>query len=144
MNAEHIMVVDDDADLRSALEAQLQANGYRVTGVSGVSEAMHATQHELPDLMILDLTLLDGDPFAGLSDGFAFFRLLRRNHPEANFPVIIYSGDHSPEVEARARTLGAFAVFEKGRTLDELLSAVRLALVERNAQPAAPAAGFSI
>jgi hypothetical protein len=54
----------------------------------------------MPDLLILDLSLAAAD-LAELTDGFAFLRLLRRNHPEADPAVIFYSVNHSPEVEAR-------------------------------------------
>jgi CheY-like chemotaxis protein len=130
MSAERILVVEDTNLLREALTCQLEAQGYQVTGAASVSEALHATQVWTPDLMILDLTLLDTDPFAGLTDGFAFLRLLRRSHPEANFPVLIHTGDPTPEVKARAKASGVFAVIQKGVTTHELVSIVRLALDE--------------
>jgi CheY-like chemotaxis protein len=138
MNDEHILVVEDTRLLLDALRVQMEAQGYRVTGAASVSEALHLTQSQTPDLMILDLTLLDDDPFAGLTDGFAFLRLLRRNHPEAEFPVIIHTGDPSPEVQARATAEGVFAVIRKGIPTSELIGIVRLALDEwqgRNSSP---------
>ncbi len=130
MNGERILVVEDAKLLRTVLQAQLEAQGYTVTSAANVSEAIHATQTEVPDVMILDVTLLDTDPFAGLTDGFSFLSLLRRAHPEADFPVIVHTGDPTPEVEARAKANGVFAVIRKGISTQELVSIVRLALDE--------------
>ncbi|MBI5385462.1 MAG: response regulator [Verrucomicrobia bacterium] len=115
----------------SLLSSRLQAEGYQVTRAVSVSEALRVTRNELPDLLILDLTLLDGDPFAGLTDGFAFLIMARRSHPEADFPVIVHTVDASPAVQARAKALGAVTVFQKGRPFAELLRVIRGALDER-------------
>jgi CheY-like chemotaxis protein len=131
MSAEHIMVVEDDRLVMSVVTSQLRAQNYEVTRAMNITDAMQAIRKQAPDLMILDLTLLDADPFSGLTDGFAFLTLLRRHHPEASFPVIIYSVDHSPRVQARAQALGACAVIEKGGPLGQLLDSVRTALDAR-------------
>ncbi len=130
MAAECILVVEDANLLRTALQVQLQAQGYEVMSAPTISAAMHATQTRLPDLLILDLTVLDADPFAGLTDGFSFLSLLRRSHPEADFPVIVYTGDPSPAVQAKANANNVFAVIRKGIQTQELISIVRLALDE--------------
>jgi CheY-like chemotaxis protein len=140
MKTERILVVEDARLLLSVLTAQLQAQGYEVIGAVTISEAMHLTQTQMPDLLILDLTVLDTDPFAGLTDGFAFLSMLRRNHPEADFPVIVYTGDPSPEVDARARAEGVFAVVRKGAPTGEFASIVRLALDEWQSRRDAPCA----
>jgi DNA-binding response OmpR family regulator len=138
MSGEHILVVEDDQLVQSILQARLRAQGYKVTQAGSVTQALHATSSQAPDLMILDLTLLDGDPFAGLTDGLAFLSLLRRTKPEAAFPVIIYSVDDSPAVQARARALGVCAVLKKGGRLNEVLDTVRHTLDgKKAAQPAA-------
>jgi CheY-like chemotaxis protein len=143
MNAERILVVEDTQLLLSVLKLQLESQGYEVLAAATISEAMHATQTQMPDLMILDLTVLDSDPFAGLTDGFAFLSLLRRSHPEADFPVIIHTGDPSPEVEARAAASGVYAVIRKGIQTGEFASIVRLALddwaARRQPETASPA-----
>src|SRR5687768_11305520 len=109
MNTEHILVVEDTNLIRVLVRSRLEAAGYQVAGASTVSEALQAIKTRMPDLLILDLSLA-GEGFADLTDGFAFLSLLRRNHPEADPAVIIYSVDHSPEVEARAKSMGAIAV----------------------------------
>lgn len=130
MSSERILIVEDVPVLREILQAQLEAQGYQVIGAATISEAMRLTRTEVPDLMILDLTVLDSDPFGGLTDGFAFLGLFRRNHPEADFPVIIHTGNPSPEVDARAKAQGVYAVIRKGISTGELIGIVGLALEE--------------
>ncbi len=136
MSAENILVVEDDKLVRRVLKSHLAAEGYQVTGAATVADALRAIRAQLPDLIILDLTLLDEDPFGGLSDGFAFLQLVRRNFRDANFPVIIHSVDNSPGVAERARANGVYAVFQKGDDLTELLTTVRQALDEQANQAA--------
>jgi CheY-like chemotaxis protein len=137
MSAKHILVAEDDRSLLDLLEAYLQSQGYLVTGVTTVGEALQVIKQELPDLLLLDLTLLGDDPFAGITDGFAFLHLLRLNYPAANFPVIIHSGDDSPQTEAHAQALGVFAVLKKGCPMPDLLGAIRQALSAWSAPQAA-------
>ncbi len=137
MSAKHILVAEDDKSLLEILEAHLQSQGYLVTGVTTVGEALQVIKCELPDLLLLDLTLLGDDPFAGVTDGFAFLHLLRLNYPAANFPVVIHSGDDSPATEAHAKALGCFAVLKKGCPMADLLETIRRALYEWGAPQAA-------
>ncbi len=131
MGSEHIFVVEDDPVVTKVLQSQLLEQGYQVTTLPTVADAMRAVRAQTPDLMILDLTLLDDDPFGGLTDGFAFLMLLRRNFPASDFPVIIHSVDDSPKVLARAQECGVYAVVKKGTAIIDLLNVVRTALDER-------------
>ncbi len=137
MSCENILVVEDDKVTQRCLQARLSEQGYQVTTASTVAEALHALRAGLPDLMLLDLTLLDSDPFGGLTDGFALLSVLHRNFPETLCPVIIHTGDTSDSVEARAQADGVFAVFQKGTPTSELLAAVRPALDTRDTPVAA-------
>ena len=61
-----ILVVDDDPEMRLALQVRLKANHYDVsTAVDGVS-AISETRRVTPDLMLLDLGLPAGDGFSVL------------------------------------------------------------------------------
>jgi DNA-binding response OmpR family regulator len=136
VNTEHILVVEDTNLIRTLVHSRLEAGGYQVTGVSTVSEALRAIKTRMPDLLILDLGLATED-LAELGDGFAFLGLLRRTYPKADPAVIIYSVNHSPEVEARAKSMGAVAVMDKKAGVPALLNVVRAALEERKSKQSA-------
>ena len=140
MNAEHILLIEDDVIVSSVVTSRLRGQGYEVTGVGTVPEALRAVRLRMPDLVILDLTLVDAGVAAGLTDGFAFLVLLRRNHLQANLPVIIHSVDDSAKVRERARALGVRAVIKKGGPPEELLNAVRAALDQQTNTPPGPKA----
>ena len=57
----HILIIDDEANIRDLLSRFLSGIGYRVTSASSVSEALRAARREPPDLMISDLQLEDGE-----------------------------------------------------------------------------------
>ncbi len=136
MSNERILIVEDEPPVMNSLGALLCAAGYEVTGAATVAEAMRALRVEIPDLMVLDLTLLDADPFGGLSDGFAFIQVLRRSFRDLTFPIIIHTAEESPTLEARAQAAGVFALCRKGCDPAELLSAIREALDQSQVQAA--------
>jgi CheY-like chemotaxis protein len=65
-NNPHVLVVEDDADIREAVDELLTGEGYRVTGVTNGAEALaHLGEGVLPDLVLLDMRMpkLDGHAF---------------------------------------------------------------------------------
>ena len=51
----HILVVDDDADIRQAAEMVLTSAGYKVSFAASAEEAMQKLQADGADLVLLDL-----------------------------------------------------------------------------------------
>ena len=56
-----VLVVEDEATIRRALEINLSAHGYRVLLAGDGVEALRLAGHHHPDLVLLDLGLPDGD-----------------------------------------------------------------------------------
>ena len=117
-----------------ALENALRAVGCEVVTVTTASEATRAVFAQVPDLMILDLTL-ETVCFDTFHDGFAVLNWLHRMLPEANFPVIIHTVDPSPDVDDRARKAGAFAVVRKGDRATDIVETVRQAFAQTSPVP---------
>ena len=55
---EHILVIDDDRDIREDLRAYLTENGYRVSTAENAPAARRAIHSEEPDLILLDVMML--------------------------------------------------------------------------------------
>lgn len=73
----HILLVDDNTDLLRLLEEQLRGAGYQnIRTVQNCAAAQTAFAAEMPELMILDINLPDGD-------GFSLFRTLRAKSLES-------------------------------------------------------------
>jgi len=70
MPTDHILVVDDDAEIRALLSEYLQRNGYRVTTAAEGKAMWAALEVKKPDLIVLDV-MMPGD------DGLTLCRNLR-------------------------------------------------------------------
>ncbi len=118
MNRPKILIVEDDADTRKALNLRLRFNDfdtvYAVDGFSAVSAA--AMEH--PDVILLDIGLPAGD-------GFMVMERLKANEALAAIPVIILTGRERKGNFQRAMQAGCFAYFEKPADNDALLTAIR-------------------
>jgi DNA-binding NtrC family response regulator len=79
----HILIVDDEADIRAILQQFLGHAGYRVTAAPSVFEALRVLKADPPQLLISDLQLED-------SDGFALIEELKAVMPDT--PVILLTG----------------------------------------------------
>lgn len=90
MTGAHLLVVDDDAEIRQLLAAYLQGNGFRVTAVADGRAMRAALAAGQPDLVILDVMLPD-------EDGISLCRWLRAR---SQVPVIMLTarGDETDRV----------------------------------------------
>jgi two-component system OmpR family response regulator len=57
----HILLVEDDADLREMVRRALVREGFDVTGRATGGDALRAVDHEVPDAIVLDIGLPDSD-----------------------------------------------------------------------------------
>ncbi|MHC4133132.1 MAG: response regulator transcription factor [Planctomycetota bacterium] len=86
MEKAKIVIVDDDPDIRSALEAILEGEGYSVITACDKREGTEKITAEKPDLAILDVMMVVGE------DGFEMARELKKD-PELNkIPILILTG----------------------------------------------------
>jgi DNA-binding NtrC family response regulator len=116
------LIAEDDAEMRSLLHDELQEAGYQVTQAADGAEAALRLTHEPFDLVITDLRM----PKLG---GLELLPLVQRSAGAIPVIVITAFGDHGVLKEAYER--GAAFFLSKPLKMEELKSAVRLAL-ERN------------
>ncbi len=120
MQGHRILIVDDEASLRTALFRIFDRKGYQVITASTRREAEMISQSEKPiDLALVDLRLPDGD-------GLDFMTQLKTLHPKAQ--VIILTGFGTIENAVNATQRGAFHFVAKPFNLDEVVSLVDRAL----------------
>jgi DNA-binding NtrC family response regulator len=130
MSTSHVLVVDDESDIRALIDEILSDEGYEVTVAADAAEARTARGQEDFDLVLLDIWMPDTD---GIS-------LLREwSEPgELDCPVVIMSGHGTVDTAVEATRLGAFDFVEKPLSLAKLLRTVERAL-ESSKKQGAPA-----
>ena len=77
-----VLIVDDDEDARSFVEAVLHSTGWETLCADNGEAALDVAGRESLDLIILDVTM------PGI-DGFEVFRRLRTGHATSSIPVIM-------------------------------------------------------
>jgi DNA-binding response OmpR family regulator len=120
----HILLVEDDTDLRDGLSFALKREGYRVSIAKTVKEAKDRLAESGPDLAILDVMLPDGS-------GFDLCEQIRtedsyREHRE--LPIIFLTARDEEIDIVRGLDAGADDYVPKPFHLGELLSRVRARL----------------
>ena len=97
----HVMVVDDEPQIRAEIRAAFEADGWKVTEAAGGAQALGLLREPpLPDVVLLDLVM------PGL-DGYAVLSELRERHPVERVPVVVLSARPGPLSTRVAQGLGA-------------------------------------
>jgi two-component system nitrogen regulation response regulator NtrX len=117
-----ILIVDDEAGVRSSLGAVLRDEGYDVDTVDSGEACLDVVAQRMPEAILLDIWL------PGM-DGLATLERLRERRVDAQ--VIMISGHASVEAAVRATKLGAFDFIEKPLSIEKTVLAVRNALRQR-------------
>jgi two-component system nitrogen regulation response regulator NtrX len=117
-----VLIVDDEAGVRSALGGVLKDEGYEVEAVASGEACLERVARGPVDVVILDIWL------PGM-DGLATLGRLRERRADAE--VVMISGHGSIEAAVRAIKMGAFDFVEKPLSLDKTVLVVRNALRQR-------------
>ncbi len=120
----HILIVDDEADIRESLEAILREEDYAITSAGTVAEARTLLRDADFQAVLLDIWLPDGDGLDVLGEIRGTAANPRPGAPE----VIMISGHGTIEAAVRATKLGAYDFLEKPLSLDRTLLVLRNAI----------------
>jgi two-component system KDP operon response regulator KdpE len=117
----HILVVDDEPQIRRFLRTSLLAQDYLISEAGSVAEAMSMVGQAMPDLVVLDLGLPDGE-------GYEVISKLRA---ASQIPIIVLSVRDDEGGKVRALDLGADDYVTKPFGMEELVARIRTALRHR-------------
>lgn len=118
-----ILLIEDDSQIRRFLRASLLADQYKLTEAVTAAEGIAQATARLPDLILLDLGLPDGD-------GLDVILYLRRS---SSVPIIVLSARDKDRDKITALDLGADDYVAKPFSMGELSARIRAA-VRRTAQ----------
>lgn len=116
-----VLVVEDDKEIRAFIRSSLSIEGFEVKTAVSVSEARAMLYSDLPDVMVLDLGLPDGD-------GIQLVHEVRKQH---NLPILIVSARHQEAQKILLLDAGADDFLTKPFSVGELLARIRVALRHR-------------
>jgi putative two-component system response regulator len=122
-----ILIVDDELPNVRVLQRVLAAAGYRrVTAITAPRDAIARFAEIEPDLLLLDLHMPD-------IDGMAVMEHLRAEMPASEyFPILMLTGDASPQACQRALGMGASDFVAKPFDMHEVLLRIRNLLETRS------------
>ncbi len=121
MMANDILIVDDEADIRTQIAGILEDEGYDTRQAANSQEALAKVNDRVPGLMILDIWLQNSQ-----LDGLGILDRIREAHP--GLPVIMISGHGNIKTAVDAIKRGAYDFIEKPFKADRLLLLVRRAV----------------
>ncbi len=119
---DHVLVCDDDVQVRESLVEALRAESFDVDTADRAVDAIQKVMRDRYHAVVLDLKL----PGLGGLDAIAILRRF-----DERLPIIVITGHASYEVEQAARAAGIFYYLVKPFSLSELTEAVRAAVRAR-------------
>jgi DNA-binding response OmpR family regulator len=98
--AREILLVEDDEALSFLVAMLLKNAGYLIHSAGTKREALYEISRRIPDCLILDVSLPDGN-------GLDLLRLVRQLPETRTLPVILFTAMATPEDKEKGRSLGA-------------------------------------
>lgn len=118
----YVLLVEDDDDLASVLMANFRDADVHIDHASTRQQAIRHCVGRRPDLVILDLTLPDGD-------GFSFVEWLRQQPPLRSMPLVVYSGHELSDMEMSKLRLGPTEFLTKAKVQPHEVETLVLSMV---------------
>jgi two-component system KDP operon response regulator KdpE len=113
-----ILIIEDEQNIRSFMEATLRANGYRTFSCASGREALSVITSHCPDIVLLDLGLPDIDGT----------EVLKQVRSWSGIPIIVISARTQEKEKVAALDLGADDYITKPFGTSELLARIRTAI----------------
>ena len=120
----YVLLVEDDEDLASVLSASFQGAAVHIDHAATRQQAIRHCITQPPDLLILDLTLPDGD-------GFSLVEWLRQQPTLRTLPLVVYSGREISESEMAKLRLGPTEFLTKAKVQPQEVEELVLSMVHR-------------
>jgi two-component system nitrogen regulation response regulator NtrX len=117
-----VLIVDDEAGVRSALSGVLRDEGYAVDAVDSGEACLDRLSRGTYDVIVLDIWLPGMDGLATLS---------KLRHRRVDSPVVMISGHGNIESAVRAIKLGAYDFVEKPLSLEKTVLVIGNAVRQR-------------
>lgn len=116
-SGQHVLVIEDDAEVRNVFRLALENAGYNVTTVPDVAKALGVLFYKMPDVIVLDLMLPE-------MNGVDLVKYIRKHETDKHVPLIVVSGAAGGYQAQQALDAGVEAFLPKPIGVEELVKAV--------------------
>jgi CheY-like chemotaxis protein len=117
-----VLIVEDDPDQLALADLRVSMAGYKVRVAQSVNAFLHnMLEQGAPDLLLLDVSLPDGD-------GFEVLARMRRHPVLGSLPVVMLTARNDPADIGKGLVLGADAYITKPYTKNILADVIRRVL----------------
>ncbi|MGY8844924.1 MAG: sigma-54-dependent transcriptional regulator [Gammaproteobacteria bacterium] len=120
MKKSHILIIDDEPDIRSLLKDILEDEGYEISVAENATDARKLRRQRRPDLILLDIWMPDTDGISLLKEWSSDQGVLP--------PVVMMSGHGTIDTAIEATRLGAYDFVEKPLSIAKIILTVENAL----------------
>jgi two-component system, NtrC family, nitrogen regulation response regulator NtrX len=117
MSKRHILVVDDEPDIRNLVQEILEDEGFSVNVAENANKARQEVESFNPDLILLDIWMPD-------VDGITLLKEWKEDNDVAA-PIIMMSGHGNVETAVEATRHGAYDFIEKPLSISKLLLTIK-------------------
>ncbi|HTH50464.1 MAG TPA: response regulator, partial [Pyrinomonadaceae bacterium] len=118
----NILVVDDSATVRKLISGKLEKSGHNVISACDGIEALERIKEQVPDLVLLDITM-------PRMDGYEVCKQIRANPDAGHVPVVMISGKDGFFDKVRGRMAGTTAYVTKPFGPETLMRALEMYLL---------------
>ncbi|MDQ6964799.1 MAG: sigma-54 dependent transcriptional regulator [Mariprofundales bacterium] len=108
-----LLLVEDEQHIRAGIAEMLSGEGYQVMQAESLQQALQLTVDELPDLILSDINLLDGD-------GFTLLNYCKEQ--QLDVPIIFMTAFGNRDLAVRSMQQGAYDYVSKPLRFDELFA----------------------
>ena len=119
-----VLLVEDDADLAKVILATFERAGIQVHHAATQHKAMELCVSSRPDLLILDISLPDGD-------GFGLVDWLRQQQEMKQLPLVVYCAQDLSEDDRRKLQLGPTEFLTKARVQPQDVETLVLSMLRQ-------------
>jgi len=116
-----ILIVDDEEDILDLVDLSLTADGFDVITARSGPEALEKVREEMPDLILLDISMPD-------MDGYEVMRRLKGDRRTSSIPIIMLTAASDKRDKVRSFSAGADDYVVKPFDADELTARIEAVL----------------
>jgi len=127
-----ILFVEDEMNLVDMYHAYFEQKGYDFLSTADIEEALHVTEFEQPDVVLLDLIIPkieNGVVHMDAEQGYVYLEKVKKNPKTKNIPIIVFTSLDTIKDRERCKQMGVIDYAFKGKALPkDVLSIVEKAI----------------